>query len=438
MRNYLFLLLLCAFYKADAQDPAYPPAPAALLNIVKAEYFIDTDPGFGSGIDISITPGVDIASIPVIVNTTALSVGAHKLVIRSRNAEGHWSISSIRQFIIDFDPAYPLATAAPQSVIQAEYFVDTDPGFGNGTSITISPAVNISGFTAAINTNLISPGGHRLYLRTLNNEGRWSVTGSRAFVIDENPAYPAAPSAPGNITFLEYFFDTDPGFGNGTAVSITPAVDISALTIPVNTAALTQGTHYLYIRSFDDWGMTSVRELLVSSTLPVTFASFSGKLQGNNVQLSWVTSTEINSSHFEVERSKDGIHFSKIGLTAAAGNSNSRQDYAFIDPSLTEGTYYYRLRQVDNDGRSKYSAVINIRVRAKAEIVVMPNPASQQIQITGLPLNSSYIIFDAAGRQERMGTWNGQPIILKGLSAGMYFLQVQQGDQLIRKPFIKQ
>jgi hypothetical protein len=77
-------------------------------------------------------------------------------------------------------------------------------------------------------------------------------------------------------------------------------------------------------------------------------------------------------------------------------------------------------------------------VRAKAEIVVMPNPASQQIQITGLPLNSSYIIFDAAGRQERMGTWNGQPILLKGLFAGMYFLQVQQGDQLIRKPFIKQ
>mgnify|MGYP003597335677 CR=1 FL=1 len=176
----------------------------------------------------------------------------------------------------------------------------------------------------------------------------------------------------------------------------------------------------------------------MSSTLPVTFAGFNGRLQGNNVLLDWTTSTEINSSHFEIERSTDGNRFITIGRKTAAGNSSTRQDYSFTDPSLPEGIYFYRLKQVDNDGRFKYSAVIRLRVRTGAELVLMPNPARQHLQISGLANNSNYIIVNAAGKQERNGIWNGQSISLEGLAAGMYFLQVQQGDQWIRKPFIKQ
>lgn len=419
-------------------DPAYPTVPAAPQNITMAEYYIDTDPGFGLGTNIAVTPGVDIASLPVTINTTGLLAGTHQLVIRSRSTEGHWSINSIRSFIVDFDPAYPAAPAAPQSVIQAEYFINTDPGFGNGTPVTITPGVNIVSALAAINTSTLTPGSYRIYLRSRNNEGRWSLTAVKAFIVDENPAYPASPAAPGNITYLEYFFDTDPGFGNGTTVTISPATEISGLTFPVNTASLSQGTHNLYIRSFDDWGMTTVKQLMVSSTLPVTFESFSGRVQVNNALLDWVTSSENNSSHFEIERSTDGVRFQTIGSKAAAVNSNSRRDYSFTDPDLPVGTYFYRLKQVDTDGRFKYSAVIRLRVSGKTELVLMPNPAKGLLQVSGLARNSSYQIFDAAGKQMRSGTWNGQSISLEGFAPGMYFLQVQQADQFIRKPFIKQ
>lgn len=419
-------------------DPAYSAAPAAPLNVVKAEYFIDTDPGFGLGTDIPLTAAVNIASLAASINTGSLIIGSHRLYVRTLNAEGEWSLTAVSQFVVDFDPAYPTAPPAPQFVTKMEYFIDTDPGFGAGTDIPVTATTDINGFVAGINTNLLTAGSHQLYIRTRNNEGRWSITGTRSFIVDENPVYPASPASPGNISFLEYFFDTDPGFGNGTPVPITPGVDISNLSFTVNTGSLTQGTHHLYIRSFDDWGLTSVREFLVSSTLPVTFAGFNGRLQGNNVLLDWTTSTEINSSHFEIERSTDGNRFITIGRKTAAGNSSTRQDYSFTDPSLPEGIYFYRLKQVDNDGRFKYSAVIRLRVRTGAELVLMPNPARQHLQISGLANNSNYIIVNAAGKQERNGIWNGQSISLEGLAAGMYFLQVQQGDQWIRKPFIKQ
>lgn len=260
-------------------DPAYPTAPAAPLNVVQAEYFIDTDPGFGNGIAIVLTPGVDIANIPVAVNTGSLIAGGHRLYIRTLNTEGKWSITSIRSFLVDFDPAYPTSPAAALNVVQAEYFVDTDPGFGSGNPITITPGVDINNVSADINTASLLQGIHRLYIRTLNAEGEWAITSTRSFIVNEDPFYPPAPAAPGNIIRVEYFFDTDPGFGNGTAITITPAVNIVDLTFPANTGSLTAGTHYLYIRSLDDWSITSIREFDVVA--PPAKVVLSGALTGD-------------------------------------------------------------------------------------------------------------------------------------------------------------
>jgi hypothetical protein len=264
-------------------DPAYPAAPATLLNIVQAEYFVDTDPGFGNGTAITITPGVDVINIPEAVNTGTLVAGVHRVYIRTLNAEGEWAVTSVRSFVVDFDPAYLTVPATPLNVVQAEYFVDTDPGFGNGTAITVTPGIDINNISADINTASLVQGVHRLYIRTLNLEGEWAVTSVRSFVVNEDPFYPIAPAAPGNIIRAEYFFDTDPGFGNGTAITITPAVNIIDLTFPANTSSLTGGTHRLYIRSLDDWSITSIREFEVVA--PPAKVVLSGALTGDHQTL---------------------------------------------------------------------------------------------------------------------------------------------------------
>lgn len=246
----------------------YVVAPAAPQSIVAAEYFIDNDPGAGKGTAITLTPGVNISNAPVPVNVQGLSNGAHRLYIRTRNAEGSWSLSLFKEFTVDFDPPYPAVPAPALNLVAAEYFFDTDPGAGKATSIAITPGTNLSNITADVNTSGLSMGTHRLYLRTRNQEGSWSISVFKEFVVSADPAYPAAPPAPLNIVAAEYFIDTDPGAGKGTAVSITPGTNINNVSVNANTNGLALGTHRLYIRTKNQegsWSLTTVHEFVVSS-----------------------------------------------------------------------------------------------------------------------------------------------------------------------------
>jgi hypothetical protein len=340
--------------------------------------------------------------------------------------------------VVDFDPVYPTAPSAAQNITSAEYFIDTDPGFGNGTNIPVVAAVDIAALVANVNTNLLPAGAHRLYIRTRSNEGKWSVTSSSQFIVNDDPAYPAAPAAPGNITFAEYFFNTDPGFGNGTSIVLAPAVDINALTVPINTVTLTTGQHFFYIRSFDDWGLTSVRELQVNTVLPVTFVNFYGKPTGNNIMLQWTTAAEQNSSHFEIQRSTDGRNFVSIGTLTAAGNSSSTNNYDFRDVNVAAGTYQYRLKQFDIDGRFIYSAVITIRMSTDNKIMLLPNPVIHQLEIKGVATNTPIRIYDASGSLLQTSIWNGTAIDVSRLSSGVYTVQVIMGETILVKKIVKQ
>ncbi|MGN6211238.1 CARDB domain-containing protein [Parafilimonas sp.] len=249
-------------------DPSYPAPPAAAQNIVAAEYFIDTDPGFGKGTAITITPGLNIASFNTTVNTTGLGNGVHRLYLRTKNAVGKWSLVNYSSFIVNSDPSYPTAPAAAKNIIAAEYFIDIDPGFGNGTAITVTPGLNISNMSASINTTGLSNGVHRLYMRTLNAEGRWSLTGFNRFEVSSDPAYPASPAAAQNIVSAEYFIDNDPGFGNGIAITVTPGLNISNINVSVNTTGLSNGVHRVYVRTLNAegrWGLTNLSSFEVAS-----------------------------------------------------------------------------------------------------------------------------------------------------------------------------
>lgn len=144
----------------------------------------------------------------------------------------------------------------PAAIVAAEYFIDTDPGVGNGTPIILTQE-GINTFTIQTPSNL-SIGMHLLAIRIKNTANVWSLYQNHHFnVVDSLPV-----SNP--IVAAEYFFDTDPGLGNGTAMVVQSSGAVNQnLTIPGN---LSVGTHLLVIRVKDDsnrWSLQQVQEIAV-------------------------------------------------------------------------------------------------------------------------------------------------------------------------------
>ena len=116
--------------------------------------------------------------------------------------------------------------------------------------------------------------------------------------------------------------------------------------------------------------------------LPVEFLSFDARKSETNTKLQWATASEINASHFEVEHSRNGKDFSYIGEVNSAGNSVIEQAYEFLHKEPGPGTHYYRLRQVDLDGRYKYTNVRSISFQSLiAGLSIFPNPANDMLYI---------------------------------------------------------
>ncbi|MGH2553671.1 MAG: T9SS type A sorting domain-containing protein [Chitinophagaceae bacterium] len=137
-------------------------------------------------------------------------------------------------------------------------------------------------------------------------------------------------------------------------------------------------------------------------TLPSTGVRLEAALNGNDVALSWKTESEINSDHFEIERSTDGINFTQIGSKQAAGNSITTINYSYADPNMSASVYYYRLKLVDADGQYKYSNIAIVRKPNGIKGVrVFPNPVTDQVNLEFLNAKGNYDItfFNQSGQK---------------------------------------
>lgn len=171
--------------------------------------------------------------------------------------------------------------------------------------------------------------------------------------------------------------------------------------------------------------------------LPLEWLSFTGRYVNGQVELEWITAREFNTDHFDVERSADGGRFDKIGEVAAAGNSTATTTYRTTDAEPVLGKNYYRLRQVDVDGRSTYSPIILVETSGIAGWSAYPNPAHGHFALAIRSTGTRNIIVDlynpggqiVASRQIACsaGTtvieWN-----LAQLAAGLYFIRSRANE----------
>jgi hypothetical protein len=173
-----------------------------------------------------------------------------------------------------------------------------------------------------------------------------------------------------------------------------------------------------------------------NAALPVTFASFTGKTDGTANVLNWTTANEQNNQGFEVLRSTDGRSFSKIGFVASTYETTTRTtNYSFTDKNAVNATNYYRLKQLDKDGKSSYSSVVVLRRGGrKLEIAnIYPNPT---VDVLNAVISSdkeekvTLAIVDIAGRvitSQQVTTTLGSVNVsfnIKSLSKGTYFIKL--------------
>ncbi len=130
------------------------------------------------------------------------------------------------------------------------------------------------------------------------------------------------------------------------------------------------------------------KSTLEPPVLPVELLSFTGYHDGENNVLNWSTASEKNADQFLVEKSRDGISYTVIGVVGANGNSRELQQYSFLDTDVWTGDNYYRLRIVDMDGKYKYSNAINIAIEKISSpdtktslLYVYPNPTDSKTRV---------------------------------------------------------
>lgn len=263
---------------AKVQPPLGNPNTAAVVN--KMEYFYNTDPGFGNGVDVPVTAAGNISGLVFNADVTTLPSGFHTLYLRSRDAQGRWSITHSFQF----SRIQGLSTN-PHTITnidKVEYFYDSDPGYGNGTNISITPGTNLSGLVFNADVSALSGGMHTLYVRSSDGHGQWSIANALSFAKVQGLA--TNPNTLANVDKIEYYYDNDPGYGNGTDIPVVTSNNISSLVFNADVSSLSGGMHTLYVRARDAQGKWSVVNNIV-------FAKVQGLLS-NPHTLTNVTSIE--------------------------------------------------------------------------------------------------------------------------------------------------
>ena len=185
-------------------------------------------------------------------------------------------------------------------------------------------------------------------------------------------------------------------------------------------------------------------ELIKTAALPVELSDFRAHQEEGSILLEWATESEINNAGFKVQRSTDGNHFETLDFIEGSNNSTAKIQYVFRDSKIQNGMrYYYRLKQLDIDGRFEYSNIISAEYKGKSavDIKIFPNPSDTytNIVLDGEMNEISIQLYSALGELVLMISDiipHGNNLIqlnTSGLDEGIYFVKIKADDYTISK-----
>lgn len=297
----------------------------------------------------------------------------------------------------------------------AEYFIDDDPGTGNGTSIDISDGIIAEGYFA-ISIDDLSPGMHTIHVRTKSSEGDWGLYCEKKFFV-------RAAVEP-EIIESEYVIGDDPGVGNGTSFSIQSGLEIDE-NQQLTENNLDHGIHMVKVRHKNAsgiWGLYSSQPL-------------------------FATTLDPPHSLIEAEAFFDLDPGIGMGVPVSISNVEDLDEVVGVNipDTLSEGDHivYLRVRH-DGENWSLYSShdfVVDNTVEIEEhplQFEIFPNPVGETIMIN---LNHAptltYSILNGTGQLVKAGRLDQTTIDVSMLSRGSYLLRLMGEDQAFSRKFIK-
>ncbi|MEJ7739817.1 MAG: SBBP repeat-containing protein [Chitinophagaceae bacterium] len=417
------------------------------------------------------------------------------------DGSGNMYVCGLFTGIADFDPGPGVANLTTSGMFVARYDASGNYGYAKSSSSSgfrsqyaFRIAVDGSGNANVIGSTNVGPGsitwdiifvarydasGNNVFTKTigvfaehcfaygidLDSSGNMLVTGSFTGRIDFDPGagtahlfshgtsdiFIAKYDAAGNYLYAKgiggVFFDGGhaiavDGLGN---VYVTGSFGDTVDFDPGNgTANLTAGYNYndIFIAKYGP-----------SGSLPVDLLSFSAKTISNGaaIQINWSTASETNNAYFEVERSKDGVHFEAIGRKPGCSSCAGLQRYELYDNSPYSGLSYYRLKQVDHDAKFSYSSTerVNILNRDITTVHVYPNitDGAYQVIIKNNSIRKQFMIrlLSAAGaliKQQQVWLNEGNSKLSYSLAdqaSGVYYISIvdKQGKAVSTLKIVK-
>lgn len=304
------------------------------------------------------------------------------------------------------------------------------------------------------NLGTMTPADHALILggqiKTYKNNGT-DVFGASIFY----RIYPQG--SPGGV-FIEipYSFQADLGVPGdqqwGTDVNGSNLIDQGVNILAGSTLPAGVYTLEVYVRVttngvnesaqlFDSRGGSNYQaDFIVSITLPVELSSFTAKSVKDQIALSWTTESELNNSHFEIERSGTSKNWKPIGKVLGNGTTVEAHRYSFTDAAPLAGMNYYRLKQVDTNGQFEYSSVVAVAREAKGALGVFPNPASTTVdyRLTDATPIKQVQLVDLYGKVVKTATAITGTLSLDDVAQGVYMLVVENETGRYQQVVVKQ
>ncbi len=191
---------------------------------------------------------------------------------------------------------------------------------------------------------------------------------------------------------------------------------------------------------------------LNSGTFPVKMISFTAANNSDGVLITWRTASETDNKGWSVERKEnvDQSLWKALGFVSGQGSNNQQTTYVYLDKTATAGSYYYRLKQVDQDGKITNSSIILVKIdggKLSTQVNVFPNPMGASATVryhVPTPSNVTLNVYDQSGRlaaviiNEKQVSGTYQKLINGAtLSAGQYFIKLFIGDKISSTSFTK-
>ena len=295
-----------------------------------------------------------------------------------------------------------------------------------------------NGFTGTLT---IENGGHLRILNALSNfAGTMTIESGGNYEIDGDMTnWKGAIDIQSGAVFTSHYNFNAGDDADGASLTVNGELILTA-SAPQGILTLdlvVSGTGRIYTRSTVLNGNGSTGAI----TLPVELIMFKSKSSKLGTELLWTTASELNNSHFEIQKSFNGVDFFTIAQVQGNGNSSDIINYSYFDSEDLGESTYYRLKQVDYDGDINYSHIINTKSNKESVQIIQKENSSEFYIISPFDEELSFKAYDFSGRlilNENFEMYVGSRYNINLNYSGNLILVVQskQGST-IKKSFIR-